>query len=83
MTTIGVIVTRKAGISLTSPTCQPERTGLRTKRPLNGPIFASSRMSGAFENSPLSGTEKHPDFQVTLCLHFVTTDVKFAYIKSE
>ncbi len=26
---------------------------------------------------PLSGVEKHPNFQVTLCLRFVSTDVKF------
>jgi hypothetical protein len=32
--------------------------------------------------SPLQRTEKHPDFQVTVCLHFVTTTVNFAYIKS-
>jgi len=33
--------------------------------------------------SPLSGAGKHPDFQVTLCLHFDSTDVNFAYIESE
>ena len=27
--------------------------------------------------------KKHPDFQVTLWLHFVSTDVDFAYIESE
>jgi hypothetical protein len=36
-----------------------------------------------FEISPLLGAKKHPDFQVTLCLHFVTTNVDFAYIESE
>jgi hypothetical protein len=36
-----------------------------------------------FEKSPLSKAEKHPDFQVTLCHHFVTTNVDFAYIESE
>jgi len=36
-----------------------------------------------FEKSLLLRAEKHPDFQVTLCLRFVTTDVDFAYIKSE
>ena len=51
--------------------------------PQNGPIFASNRMSGAFENPPLSGAGKHPDFQVTLWHHFVTTNVDFAYIESE
>jgi len=40
-------------------------------------------MSEFFEKSLLSGAGKHPDFQVTLCLHFVTTNVDFAYIKSE
>ena len=34
-------------------------------------------------NLPLSGTEKHPNFQVTSCLRFVTTNVDFAYIESE
>jgi len=29
------------------------------------------------EMSPLSGAEKHPDFQVTVCLQNVSTDVKF------
>ncbi len=27
--------------------------------------------------------EKHPDFQVTSCHHFITTNINFAYIKSE
>jgi hypothetical protein len=34
------------------------------------------------EKSPLSGVGKHPDFQVTLCLRNVSTDVDFAYIES-
>jgi len=42
-----------------------------------------SKKSEFFEKSPLSGAEKHPDFQVTSCLHFVTTDAIFAYIESE
>jgi len=33
--------------------------------------------------SPLSGAVKHPDFQVTSCHHFDTTNVDFAYIESE
>ena len=40
-------------------------------------------ISEFFEKPPLSGTEKHPDFQVTSCHHFVTTSVDFAYIESE
>ena len=36
-----------------------------------------------FEKPPLSGAEKHPDFQVTSCLHNDTTNVNFAYIESE
>ena len=32
---------------------------------------------------PLSVAKKHPEFQVTLCRHFVTTNVDFAHIKSE
>jgi hypothetical protein len=30
-----------------------------------------------FEKSPLSEAEKHPDFQVTVCLQNVTTNAKF------
>jgi len=33
--------------------------------------------------SPLSGAEKHHNFQVTLCLQNDTTNVDFAYIESE
>jgi len=36
-----------------------------------------------FEKSSLSEAGKRPDFQVTVCLHFDTTTVDFAYIKSE
>ncbi len=32
--------------------------------------------------SPLSKAKKHPDFQVTSCLHFVTTNPNFAYVES-
>ena len=34
-------------------------------------------------NLLLLGTKKHPDFQVTSCHHFVTTNIDFAYIESE
>ncbi len=51
--------------------------GPRPKYPQNGPIFVSCKMPEFFEKSPLSGAGKHPDFQVTVCLRFVTTDVKF------
>jgi len=34
-------------------------------------------------NLLLSGAKKHSDFQVTRRLHFVTTNVDFAYIESE
>jgi len=37
----------------------------------------SCKTSEFFEKSPLSGAEKYPDFQVTACLRFVTTEVKF------
>ena len=40
-------------------------------------------MSEFFEKPLLSGAGKHPDFQVTVCLRFVTTNVKSIYIKSE
>jgi hypothetical protein len=40
-------------------------------------------MSEFLEKLPLSGVEKHHNFQVILCHHFVTTNVDFAYIESE
>jgi len=40
-------------------------------------------MSESIKKPPFSGTEKHPDFQVTSCHHFDTTNVDFAYIESE
>ena len=43
----------------------------------------SNKMPEFFEKSPLSGAGKHRNFQVTLCLHFDTTDADFAYIESE
>jgi len=59
---------------------------------LSIPIIATSMLVGVkFKNrfedqplwmrkfngkSPLSGAGKHPDFQVTSCFHFVTTNVK-------
>jgi hypothetical protein len=43
----------------------------------------SYKMPEFFKKSPLSGAQKHPDFQVTLCLQNDTTNVNFAYIKSE
>ncbi len=37
-----------------------------------------------FSEKPLlSGAKKHPDFQVTLCLQNVSTNVDFVYIESE
>ena len=36
-----------------------------------------------FEKSPLSGAGKRPDFQVTSCHRFDTTNVNFAYVESE
>ncbi len=49
----------------------------------NDPIFMHRKMLEFFEKSPVSRAEKHPDFQVTSCRHFVTTNVDFAYIESE
>ncbi len=43
--------------------------------PLKKPHFASCKMAEFFEMSPLSRAKKHPNFQVTFCLHFDTTDV--------
>ena len=50
---------------------------------LNGLIFVYCKISEFYKNPPLSGAKKHPDFQVTRCLRFVTTNVDFAYIESE
>jgi len=33
---------------------------------LNNPIFMHPKMPEFFEKSPLSGSEKHPDFTLTL-----------------
>jgi len=49
----------------------------------NDSILPKCKMPEFFEMLPLSGVEKHPDFQLTSCLHFVTTNVNFTYIKSE
>ncbi|MCP4262290.1 MAG: hypothetical protein GY774_33030 [Planctomycetes bacterium] len=46
-------------------------------------IFASCKMPEFFEKSLLSKAEKHPDFQVTSCLHNVSTSAVFAYTQSE
>jgi hypothetical protein len=35
------------------------------------------------QKPPLSKAEKHPDFQVTLCIQNVSTNVDYAPIKSE
>jgi hypothetical protein len=43
----------------------------------------SSKTPESLEKPPLSGAGKHPDFQVTSCHHFDTTNVDFAYIESE
>ena len=42
-----------------------------------------TKMPEFFEKPFLSGAGKHPDFQVTSCRHFDTTNVNFAYIESE
>ena len=46
-------------------------------------FWRNFRVADAIDMSPLSGAGKHYDFQVTLCLHFDTTDVDFADIESE
>jgi len=55
----------------------------RPKHSQNGSILVISKMPESLEKSPLSEDEKHPDFQVTLCLQNDTTNVDFAYIESE
>jgi hypothetical protein len=46
-------------------------------------VSKSCKIPELFEKLSLSRAGKHPDFQVTLCHHFVTTNVDFAYIGSE
>jgi len=46
-------------------------------------IFIRYKMPEFFEKSPLSGSEKYPNFQVTSSYYFVTTNVDFVYIESE
>ena len=48
-----------------------------------GTLPTSGKISEFFEKPPLSEAEKHPYFQVTSCLRFVTTNVDFVYIESE
>ncbi len=43
----------------------------------------SCKMPEHFGKSHLSEAEKHPDFPVTSCHHFDTTNADFNYIKSE
>jgi len=40
-------------------------------------VRESSKIPKFFEMSPLSRAGKHPDFQVTLCLQNVSTNLKF------
>jgi len=49
----------------------------------NSSILVSCKMPEFFEKSPLSEAEKQPDFQVTSCHHFDSTNVDFAYVESE
>jgi hypothetical protein len=51
--------------------------------PLDITMESCKKMPEFFEKSPSSGAGKHPDFQVTSCLHFVITNVDFAQIESE
>jgi len=46
-------------------------------------VNKSCKISELFEKSPISGTGKHLDFQVTSCLQNVSTTVDFAQIESE
>ena len=46
-------------------------------------VRSDGKMSEFFKKSFHSETGKHPDFQVTSCLHFDSTNVDFAYIESE
>ena len=45
--------------------------------------YPEFKMPELFEKPSLSGTGKHPDFQVTSCHQNVTTNTNFARIKSE
>jgi hypothetical protein len=58
---------------------------LRTsqKRPTSGEQNCRKQKLQSSDELPLSKAGKHPDFQVTLCLQNVSTNVDFAYIESE
>ncbi len=46
-------------------------------------ILTSCKTLEFLERSPFLKAEKHPDFQVTFCHCFVSTNVDFAYPESE
>ena len=46
-------------------------------------IQHASIVQSLFNKSPLSGAGKHHNFQVTLCLQNVSTNVNFEYVESE
>jgi hypothetical protein len=50
---------------------------------LTSSLIKSCKIFEFFEKSPLSIAEKQPDFQVTSCHHFDTTNANYAYIESE
>jgi hypothetical protein len=51
--------------------------------PVDTAVESCKKTPEFLEESTLSGAKKHPDFQVTLCLQNVSTNVDFAYIESE
>ena len=66
------------------PPRYPSGKGKKLLRPDEIVNFGEScKLPKFFNKPPLSGAKKHPDFQVTLWLHFVTTNINFAYIESE
>jgi hypothetical protein len=51
--------------------------------PVDMAVESCKKTPEFLKKRPLSRAGKHPDFQVTLCIHFVTTNVDFACIESE
>ena len=60
---------------ITGLAASPRSEGKTYRNAVEGAVF--------FEKTPISKAEKHRNFQVTLCIHFVTTNANFAYIESE
>jgi len=74
---VSLIIEAVAIPFLSNQSHQPIR---RTKK---SPFSRAVKCQNSSKNHLFSGAEKHPDFQVTLCLQNVSTNVDFIYTESE